>query len=292
MHKSFAFLTMDNTEGWQIDAGLAIPHLESLGWAVEWVRWRQPGVNWNDYDAVYICTPWDYPEDPERFLRVLEAIDRSGAVLINCIELVRWNLQKTYLRDLESRGVDIVPSIWCRDSTDLDFESFFGTLGTGQIVIKPVVSTNATDTFIANRENAERIAEKLQVVFSNRACVVQPFISNIQRDGEFSLFYFNGELSHAIQKIPKLQDFRVQEEHGATLTRVEPELALQAAAEHVLQLVEPIPVYARCDFVRDDGGRYLLMELELIEPSMYLRMNEGSGELFAAVLDASASNYH
>ena len=280
---------MDDTEGWQIDAGLAMPHLESLGWTVEWVRWRAPDVNWSDYDAVYIGTPWDYPEDPDRFLDVLEAIDRSSALLINCMELVRWNLQKTYLRDLQSRGADIVPSIWCKDSSDLCVEPLFDRLQSEGIIVKPVVSTNATDTFLLNRENSDAIADRLRDVFAKRACIIQPFMSNIRSEGEFSLFYFNGQLSHAIQKVPKHRDFRVQEEHGATLTLVPPETALQAVADQILSLVEPTPVYARCDLVRHDDGRFLLMELELIEPSMYLRMKKGADRLFAAALDAAVS---
>ncbi len=117
VNKRCAFLTMDDTAGWSIDAGLGIPPLNALGWTVETLPWRSNGVDWNRQDAVYIGTPWDYPDDPDAFLAALATIDRSSAVLVNPLSLVRWNLSKTYLRDLEEMGAAIVPSIW-RDSLE------------------------------------------------------------------------------------------------------------------------------------------------------------------------------
>lgn len=280
--RTCAFLTMENTAGWAIDADLAIAPLQALGWQVEWISWRRPDVNWSHYDAVYIGTPWDYPDDPELFMSVLIEIDRSPAALVNDIALVHWNLSKTYLRDLEQRGADIVPSIWCDTLREDRLDSSFDEHATGSVIVKPVVSTNATDTFMLPRKMSANARERVLSVFVNRGCVVQPFIANIQSEGEYSLFYFGNEFSHAILKTPKTDDFRVQEEHGASLLPVDPEDALRAAADHVLGLVTPEPVYARCDFVRAADGRFLVMELELIEPSMYLRMQEGSAEKFAA----------
>ncbi|MDX1507694.1 MAG: hypothetical protein R3358_05405, partial [Woeseiaceae bacterium] len=107
-----AYLTMDDIGDFVTDADLSFAPMQALGWSIDMVSWRETGVDWSAYDAVYICTPWDYPEDPAEFMRLLEAIDTSRAVLVNDIELVRWTLEKTYLRDLETRGADIVPSAW------------------------------------------------------------------------------------------------------------------------------------------------------------------------------------
>ena len=103
---------MENLAGWAIDAELGFPPLEAMGWQIDSLPWRSEGVDWDLFDAVYIGTPWDYPEDPGRFLQVLDCIDQSAAVLVNDIALVRWTIPKTYLRDLEKEGVAIVPSIW------------------------------------------------------------------------------------------------------------------------------------------------------------------------------------
>ena len=288
--KHCAFLTMESTAGWFIDADLAIPPMQALGWTIDTVPWRGAKTDWRRYDAVYIGTPWDYPEDVERFMRLLERIDASGPVLINPLELVRWGLAKTYLRDLEAKGADVVPSAWYERLSPGELLSIFDALGSDCIVVKPVVSTNATDTFLLERHEASRFEPLLERRFGNRAFVAQPFVRNVQVEGEFSLFYFGGVYSHAIQKVPRAQDFRVQEEHGASILAIEPEPALAACADRILQLVDPLPVYARCDLLRGPDGRFLLMELELIEPSMYLRMNADAPQRFAQAFDRYVRN--
>ncbi|MBT8069273.1 MAG: hypothetical protein KJO80_02465 [Gammaproteobacteria bacterium] len=280
-----AFLTMDDTEGWSIDAGLCIPHLETLGWRVDWIPWRRPDVNWDSYDLVYTAAPWDYPDNAVEFMQVIEAVAGSTAALVNPAELVRWNVAKTYLRDLQSRGIAIVPSQWYERFVQQDLPAWFERAAARKIIAKPVISANAANTFLLEAPVDAATLHKLEAVFAERAFMVQPFIENIRSEGEFSLFYIDGELSHAIQKIPKSGDFRVQEEHGASIVRVKPGENLRAVADAVLRLVEPAPVYARVDFVRATGDQFLLMELELIEPSMYLRMDESAARRFASALN-------
>ena len=283
--KRCAYLTMEDTDGWSIDADLGFPPMEALGWEIETVPWRTPGKDWNQFDAVYIGTPWDYPEDPGRFLSVLESIDRSSAILVNDLQLVRWSMAKTYLRDLEAKGAAIVPSLWYQGLAPGDLAQAFDQHGTDQIIIKPVVSTNATHTFLLTRERAIELEDELAALFRVRPFVVQPFIENIQREGEFSLFYFNCEFSHATLKTPKAKDFRVQEEYGAKVLSVSPEPALLETGDRVMRLVDPVPAYARADFVRGPDGRFLVMELEMIEPSMYLRMDSNAPQRFAEAID-------
>lgn len=285
MDKRCVFLTMDDTAGWSIDAELGIPPLNALGWTVETLPWRSGNADWDQLDAVYIGTPWDYPDDPDGFLAALAAIDRSCSVLVNPLSLVRWNLSKTYLRDLEEKGAAIVPSIW-RDSLDAGMlDDLFAACNSEQVIIKPVVSTNAADTFLLGPDIDKQTREQLLRTFRQRPFVVQPFIRAILSEGEYSLFYLGGEYSHAIQKVPKATDFRVQEEHGGSIESVQPEPRLIQTADSVLAKVDPAPVYARCDFVRDDDGRFLVMELEIIEPSLYLRMNADAPLRFAKAFD-------
>jgi glutathione synthase/RimK-type ligase-like ATP-grasp enzyme len=283
--KRCAFLTMASTEGWSIDADLAIPPLQALGWHVDTIAWRNPEADWNAYDAVYLGTPWDYPENVPLFIRVLEQIDGSRAILVNDIELVRWSIPKTYLRDLEARGADIVPSLWFDSLPPGQLPSLFEALQSDRLVIKPVISTNAKDTFLLNRDDIADKTELLLDTFRDRAFMVQPFIESICTEGEFSLFYFGVALSHAIRKVPKAQDFRVQEEHGASIEAILPDPSLVACADGILGRIAPAPVYARCDLVRGPDGRFLLMELELIEPSMYLRMHPEAPQRFARAFD-------
>ena len=280
-----AYLAMENTVGWSIDAELAFPPMQAMGWSIDSLSWRTSDVDWGLYNAVYIGTPWDYPEDPEQFMRVLESVDRSPAILVNDISLVRWTIPKTYLRVLEDKGAFIVPSIWGDEMQPEALDAAFERFNVDRIIVKPVISTNATDTYLLERDNFPLPVAQLREIFADRSYVMQPFIENIKSEGEFSLFYFNNQFSHAIQKIPKREDFRVQEEYGANISVATPEPALLEAADRVMQLVDPVPVYARADFVRGPDGNFLLMELELIEPSMYLRMDAEAPRRFAEAFD-------
>lgn len=281
-----AYLTMDEIGDFVTDADLSFGPMNELGWAVDMVSWRTPGVDWSAYDAVYICTPWDYPENPSAFMAVLEAIEASPAVLVNSIELVRWTLEKTYLRELEKKGAAIVPSAWFDHFDAGEVARCFDEFAADKLVIKPVVGANAVDTYVVDRPLSSALGAELARKYDARRFVVQPFIDNIRTEGEFSLFFFSGEFSHAIRKVPKSGDFRVQEEHGADiLSETAPPAAVEAAT-HIVALVEPEPVYVRVDLVRNDNDRYLLMELELIEPSLYLRTDVGAATRFARAFDA------
>ena len=280
-----AYLTMENAAGWSIDAYLGFPPLEALGWTIDTVPWRTQDVDWNLFDAVYIGTPWDYPEDPQLFMQVLESIDRSAAVLVNDVALVTWSMSKTYLRDLEDKGVDIVPSIWGEQYHPGMLGDALDRFMVDKLIVKPVISTNATDTYLIGRPDIGTLDSELAITFADRPLVIQPFMERIRSEGEYSLFYFNGRFSHAILKTPKQDDFRVQEEFGAEIIAVDPEGSLREVGDRILQLVDPMPVYARADFVRGSENRFFLMELELIEPSMYLRMHEAAPQRFARAFD-------
>lgn len=290
MDRRCAYLTMEDPAGWSIDAELGFPPMETMGWRVESLPWRTPGTDWDRFDAVYIGRPWDYPQEVQHFMHVLASIDRSRAILVNDIDRVRWTIPKTYLRDLENRGVAIVPSIWGGEMDAATLESALNQFAVDRIVVKPVISSNATDTFVLERNEHSGVANMLAETFSSRDFVIQPFIENIQREGEYSLFYFNRRFSHAVQMVPRCGDFRVQEEYGADIVSIEPEAALLEVGRRVMQMVAPLPVYARTDFVRGPDGGFLLMELELIEPSMYLRMDRAAPLRFATAFDEYVSN--
>jgi len=283
--KRCAYLTMSGPGDFVTDYDVSFDAMAAMGWQAEPVPWRDSSIDWDNYDAVYICTPWDYPQHVDEFMRVLETIERSTAVLINDLALVHWSLSKTYLRDLEERGAAIVPSIW-RDDIDIaEVAHWFETFNAHTLVIKPDVGGNATDTFVLRNPLPGDLADSLAKTFRKRSFLVQPFVENIRTEGEFSLFFFGGEYSHTIQKTPRPGDFRVQEEHGADIRSVTPTQELIDTAQQVLSLVEPQPVYVRADFVRGATENYLLMELEMIEPSLYLRTDDGASARFAAAFD-------
>ena len=286
MSKCCAYLTMANPGDYVLDYELSYRAMGERGWQVRPVAWLDPTIDWDEFDAVYICTPWDYPDHPERFLQLLETIDQSRAHLVNPLPLVQWTLQKTYLRDLEESGAAIVPSLWFDDIDVAGIDGWFTTIGSDALVIKPVIGVSAQDTYVLTRPVDEALAAQMATTFSGRPYFVQPFADNIQAEGEFSLFFFSGDYSHAILKTPKPGDFRVQEEYGADIRSVTPPDDLAEAANEVLRLITPEPVYVRIDYVRGNDGRFWLMELELIEPSLYLRMDAAAADRFAAAFDA------
>lgn len=272
-----------------MDYNLCFDAMAALGWSVEVVAWRDTHIDWDRFDAVYLCTAWDYPNYFDEFIAVLDRIEASSAMLVNEIALVKWNMRKSYLRDLEADGADIVPSLWRNGIDVADIPSWFEAHGSDTVIIKPEVGANAQDTFVLNNPIDDATQALLRSAFTNRAFFVQPFIENIKAEGEYSLFYFGGEFSHAILKTPKAGEFRSQEEFGSAIQSVQPEDALRAAGEKIVALVTPQPAYVRVDLVRDDVGRFLLMELELIEPSLYLRTDTAAAARFAAAFDAHFS---
>ena len=288
MLRRCAYLTMDDISGFVSDAELSFAPMAELDWEVEMVPWRSD-VDWNDYDIVYICTPWDYQNDVAGFLDVLATIEGSSARLVNGLDLVRWNLEKTYLRELEMRGADIVPSRFF-DSFDAErVAACFDAHATDMIVMKPTVGANSDNIFVLTRPLRADVTVELGRVFANRPFFVQPFVDSVRSEGEYSLFFFGGEYSHAILKKPKQGDFRTQEEHGADILGVAAPAALVEIARRVLGVVNPQPVYVRADFVRDAGERFLLMELELIEPALYFRTDPESANRFASALNRAAA---
>ncbi len=271
---------MDDMGHYVADDDLAIAPLSELGWDVSTISWRDSNVDWNDLEIVVIRTPWDYQRSPDEFLEVLAKIDSSSARLENPLDVVKWNLDKRYLRDLERRGLRIVPTIWGCVYDQSSFYSWMAEFGCGELIIKPTVSATAEHTF-----RLTGFDSSLAGVFAGRSFMVQPFLANVVTEGEYSLFYFNGRYSHTILKSPKAMDFRVQEEHGGIITAVQPTRELSDAGRRAFEMISPSPLYARVDLVRDDENQFALMELELIEPALYLRMDADAPQRFASAIN-------
>jgi len=281
-----AFLTLEDRTGFVIDDAIAIEELARRGVAVEEVPWTRPGVDWRAYSAIVVRTPWDYQHDLPAFLALLARIEALGVPLANPAALVRWNAHKSYLRDLSDRGVPIVPTRWGRGMTAPALRALPAGLGVSECVLKPVVGANADDTFRVTAALDDAAAADIAARFQSREWMAQPFVAAVVAEGEHSLFYFGGRLSHAVTKRPKAGDFRVQEEHGGLILALEPDEPMRAAGQRVMDALEPAPLQARVDLVRLSGGTLALMELEAIEPSLYFRMHPDAPAHFADALGA------
>lgn len=279
-----AFLTLEHRRGFFIYDHLTYEPLADLGWAVQEIPWQQPNVVWDDYDMVVIRSPWDYQKDVPSFLKVLERIDRSSAQLQNPLDIVRWNLEKSYLKELQGWGVEIVPTRWGANLGRTSLESLFLDLQTEQIVIKPTVGANADDTLWLARCGPRDLTVQAIATFGSRPFIAQPFLHSVVEQGEYSLFYFGGDYSHAVLKTPKKGDFRVQEEHGGNITAYQPDEELREAGSRAIRAIGRPLLYARVDLVYLASGKPAVMELELIEPSLYFPYNAESPRRFAQAL--------
>ena len=281
--KRCVVLTMDCLDDFEEYDHLIEAPLHDLGWQVERISWRAQGVCWDDYDVVLIRSPWDYQDDPAAFLGVLTQIEASSAILENSLAVVKWNISKVYLKELEAGGVCIVPTLWPEHFEEGVLESAFDHFSAQQIVVKPHISANADHTYWLHRQSAGNRAPDLAAAFADRDFMIQPFMEHVLSEGEYSLFYFDGRYSHAILKTPKPEDFRVQEEHGARIKLIDPEEGLLRHAETAMTVLAGrvmMPLYARIDLVRYEEG-FALMEAELIEPSLYFNMDDQSAARFA-----------
>lgn len=289
MKQRCAFITMDNMEGYVCDDDLAIPALAQLGWQADKVSWRDAGTDWTRYDIVVIRSPWDYPTDAPRFLANMERIQAAGTPLVNPLELVRWNLHKSYLARLAERGVSTVPTRWLDRPSREDITAVFAEHHTDTLVIKPAVGANAEHAHVLRAGELDTRWPAIEPVFTHRQAMVQPFRAAIQSEGEYSLIFIGGELSHTINKMPRTGDFRSQEEHGADITLVQPEPLLVQRATEAVKALDWQPLYGRADMIRNPDGDFEVMELELIEPSLYLRMDPGApARLARAIVDRAA----
>ena len=275
-----AFLSMDSLEDHVCDDDLAVDPLRERGVDVEAVSWRRPDVDWGSYDWVIVRSCWDYQGHLEAFLATLERIAASTTILANPLDVLRGNVDKRYLATLEERGVPIVPTRFGHGLTRATLLANRDALNAGRCVIKPVVSAGSHNTFVVSDALDDAAIDTIVEAHGNSDWMLQPFVDAVLDPGEYSVFLFDGEVSHTILKTPRHGDFRVQEEFGGNIRSVEPDAELLAAAHAAYAAIGERLLYARIDLVAVDG-RYCLMEAELIEPSLYLRCEPAAAARFA-----------
>lgn len=260
---------------------LAIEPLRQNHCQASFVSWTAANVEWGKFDLVVIRSPWDYQQRWPQFLQVLQAIEDSGVILENRLDIVRWNINKRYLQELQTAGVTIVPTEWRECLSEADLHQLLQTAAPHEIVVKPLIGAGAERTWRLSLATAPNVVHSVLAAYANQPVMVQPFQNSILTGGEYSLFYFGSEYSHCVLKMPKAGDFRVQEEHGGLLQAVVPDADLLATAQAALAAAPGDLLYARVDLVRLESGVPAVMELEVIEPSLYFPFDAQSPQRFA-----------
>ena len=272
----------DFPEEWNWAYDVEAAALEAAGFAVEPRAWTAIG-NFEGVDAVLPLIAWGYHL---RFGEWSALLDRmttfSAPVMINPPELLRWNSDKSYLEELAAKGV---PTVASRTIAALDDEALaearaaFGE----QLVIKPLVSASADGTHRLGPD------DPLPESARGRRMLVQPFMASVARVGEYSLILFGGEYSHAIVKRPKAGDFRVQPHLGGSETACDPPPGAIDLARAALAAAPAPATYARVDMIVDEIGRLRIIELELIEPALWLEHSPDQGAAFAAAVRSAVA---
>ncbi|HUH04909.1 MAG TPA: hypothetical protein VML75_23085 [Kofleriaceae bacterium] len=279
--RNAASATAAGVAAWYLGNILAEDRLVTAGFArhgltCERLVWSDPDIDWASYRCAVFRTPWDYYR---RFDELTAWLDRAEQLtrFFNPPALVRWNMDKHYLADLEARGVHTVPTRFVERGSRTRLVEAAGEWS--EVVIKPAVSGAAQNTHRLDLA-ADHEALFAELVAS-RAMLVQPLQRAILEAGETTLVAFDGRYSHAVLKRAKPGDFRVQDDHGGTVHAYRPSDEEIAFCEAAMRSCEPTPAYGRADMIRDNDGRLAIMELELFEPELWLREHAPSGQALA-----------
>lgn len=245
--------------------------LARRGVTAETVAWSDAAVDWARFELCVLRSPWDYHLRREEFLAWTARVPR----LLNPPEVVRWNSHKGYLRDLEARGVPIIPTHWLAQGAPPVLPAAWA-----EAVVKPAVSAGALNTVRFRREAPQQAQATLERILATGDAMVQPYLRSVETDAERSLIFFDRRFSHAMRRLPVL-------ELGAhRAERLEASAEDLAVARQVLAAADRDLLYARVDLARDDAGALRLMELEVIEPRLFFdTVPEAADRLAGAIVE-------
>lgn len=231
------------------------------------------------FDLVLPLLVWGYPFAPEQWAEAVDRWEKDGVRLRNPASVLRWNADKSYLGRLGERGAPVVPALYAERLSLPILEEAARAFGTGRLVAKPRISSTAWQTIRWSPGDPLDGGPE-------GAAIVQPYLPEIERSGEVSMIYFADSFSHAVAKRPQPGDFRVQPEFDGIISAYSPDPSELEAAEHILAAAGEPLLYARIDLVRGLEGSPQLIELELIEPDLYLGYDEAAGTRFAKAVQA------
>ena len=257
--------------------------LTEMGIAHRIVAWSDPEVDWSVFTQVLIKSTWDYFDYYPEFLVWLDRLEAMGIPVLNEVATLRWNSSKDYLLEIESNGFPCVAGKLLPKGSLTTLDQLFEGVPAKQLVVKPLVSGGAKNTLKISRTDEPAVLEKVMQWVQEEDFLVQPYIKEIVEVGEYSLLFFNGIFSHAVLKTPAPADFRVQHYYGGTIQEITPDASLLAAAKSLVDRYAKNTLYARVDGVLIDGV-FHLMELELIEPYLFLGLSDKALPNYKAAL--------
>lgn len=228
-------------------------------------------------DAALPLLAWGYHKQQARWLARLAD---ARTPMVNPVPALIWNTDKRYLLELQDRGAPVLPTLSVEHADWDTVEAAFSHFGAESLVVKPRVSAGSYETVVVERFRA--------FTPPSGPALIQPFLPNVASEGELSLFYIAGRFSHAARKVATNGDFRVQPQFGGAFSVYDPDPEAFRCAEAVLAEAPENLTYARVDMIRGADGRLALMELECIEPDLYLDLIPEAGPALARALATAA----
>ena len=286
VHATIALATCAEHPGLSADDRLLLPALARRGCRAVPALWDDPRQRWQEYDAVVLRSTWDYHHRLEEFLRWVDRLEREARPVFNRVPILRWNVAKTYLRDLEAAGVPVTPTTWVPLGSGATLRELMDAVQSDALVVKPTVSASAFETWRVYRTCSQDNEARFARLVAQRDLMIQPFLPVIETEGESSFVFLAGTFSHAVRKRARPGDFRVQEEHGGTAVREVPAPDLVRQAARALAAAPGATLYARVDGVVLDGT-LVVMEVELVEPMLYFGWDAEAPDRFVAGLVAA-----
>ncbi len=257
--------------------------LENQGLKVLRLSWDDSNFDWSTTKYILFRTTWDYFDRFTEFSVWLESVSKQTK-LLNSKDIIHWNLDKHYLLDLQQKGIHICESFFVEKGTSFSLLEISEKLQLNNFVLKPCVSGGGRHTYKINKESIEKHNTIFNNLISKEAMIIQPFQHNIVDKGEISLIIINGEYTHAVLKIAKKGDFRVQDDFGGSVHNYTPSKEEISFAEKCIEACSETPIYARVDIFIDNNNKLALAELELIEPELWFRNHtKAAGKLANAI---------
>lgn len=247
--------------------------LTELGISHEIQAWSDPLVDWSSYSHLMIKSTWDYFDFYPEFLAWIEKIKALGIPVLNDLDTICWNSDKRYLLEIEAKGFPTIAGILLEKGSKPTLEKIQEKVTSDTLVIKPLVSGGAKNTLKIPVSEWANFQEKVTQLVQEEAFLVQPYIKEVAEVGEYSLIFFNQNFSHAVLKTPAKSDFRVQHYFGGTIQEIHPDISLLESAQTLIDAFGKGTLYGRVDGVLIDGV-FHLMELELIEPYLFLGLSD------------------
>jgi len=265
-----------------VDAGLA-EALGGFGFTTALPSWDDPDVDWAAFDLVVLRTPWDAVYTPDAFVAWSRKCSAVCPVW-NGPEVVAWNIHKRYLLELEAAGVPIVPTLLCEAGSTMSLRSQMGRLRSEQVVVKPAVDAGGERLMAVTQADIPAGEQHLAELLATGDVLIQPFLSSVLTAGELSLVALNGDIRYAVRKRPAAGEVRIHPEYGGLVEQVPLTTELRHLASQALAVVKFDWMYARVDLLPADDGSWVVGELEMIEPDLYLRFVPGSAAQVAAAI--------